>query len=179
MASNIVATQINGEDITKGFNPILAQYEVTGSAVTSIDFSGLDINAHGGSYEIEIRWYSPVASTSFLFCFINNDTTSTNYYSVVDQADGTSQVTARNNNAGVSYSDGIAYHMVKGIIGISNGYAFAITENANGVGSAIKSRDYRMSKIASVANITQLTFVTGVASNFGVGSKIIIRRKDK
>ena len=61
MSGNLAVSTINGVDIsaspvaTQAFaNSLLAEYTVTGSAVTSIDFSGLDINTHK-SYRVEIE----------------------------------------------------------------------------------------------------------------------------
>ena len=80
MAGSLVVDKLNGVDIsvsppaTRAYaNSLLAEYIVSGSAVTSIDFSGLDINTHK-SYRVEIDWINPTASPTAMSVFINGDT---------------------------------------------------------------------------------------------------------
>lgn len=175
MAGDLLIATINGEDITKGFNPILAQYTVAGSAVTSIDFSGLDINAHGGSYEIEVRWNNPT-STSSISLYINNDLVASNYSGErLFTSTPTTVSSAATANPELAINDG-GNAISTATISNVNSFARWIVHGQRGVNS-IYVGSY--SKTATVANITQLTFTASVALSIGIGSKIIIRRKDK
>lgn len=177
--NNLTCASINNESIAKGFNPILAEFEVTGSAVTSIDFSGLDINAHGGSYEVELRLVNATASPVDIYMYANNQTTPTDYYNQYVSANGAGLAAARINNPRVGGLLASANTLMEVKAAISAGF-FMFNSNATyGNGANILSVFSNGMKTATVANITQLTFVSSVALAIGIGSKIIIRRKDK
>ena len=158
---------------------LLAEYEVTGSAVTSIDFSGLDINTHK-SYRVEIDIYNPTGTQIDIYCFINGDTVLTNYYSQLLQGYSGSANGANNNNSR--------------ILQVINGqFASArcaichlplvvkprvISQASSYEGTSLVAQQYSVCKTATVANITQLTFTSTTASAIGVGSKIRIYRGD-
>jgi hypothetical protein len=156
---------------------LLAEYEVTGSAVTSIQFTGLDINAHN-SYRIELEWYNPAANSS-ISLFYNGDTTGTNYNRQELRSDGATSSSGRANTAEafIAFSGGrVAY---KGMIYVVGGYATTITMGSGQGGAAIITEQFTQQKSpATVSNITQLDFTASVASAIGVGSKIRIYRGD-
>lgn len=179
--NNLTCASINNESIAKGFNPILAEYTVTGSAVTSIDFTGLDINLHK-SYRIELELINATASLVLFYMFVNGDTTNTNYWSNYSARDHS---TTGSSVLGVSINNA----QVGSIIASSNSMFTINLSNVNGEPNAnfIGKRNATitpsfnvgiMSKIATVANITQLTFKASVASSIGIGSKIRIYRGD-
>lgn len=185
MSGNLAVSTINGVDIsvspvaTQAFaSSLLAEYIVSGSAVTSINFSGLDINTHK-SYRVEIEFIN-VTSLSNLYMFINGDTTLTNYQSQVTTANATTSSSTRNNTPTCIFvgtllgSNSMIIDIIK-----TNGYISALfrgkvlmTSNLNQV--EIGSVD----KVASITNLTQLAFTAQVASAIGVGSKIRIYRGD-
>lgn len=184
MSGLLAVSAINGVDIsvspvaTQAFaNSLLAEYTVTGSAVTSIDFSGLDINTHK-SYRIEIEWNNVSASSVFLNGFINGDTVQTNYYSQLFNITGTSVAGEKSNNARLAYPFSNEKVALTANISINQGYATTRSLVTRGIGSTVLLEIISMSKIATVTNITQLTFTSSGASAIGVGSKIRIYRGD-
>jgi len=165
---------VQGEKV-KG---LLAEYVVTGSPITSIDFSNLDINTHK-SYRVEISIANATANSSGLYCFINGDTNLTNYYRELVQFDGTTIGANRANNPQIitlqpSSSLSLTSNVQRG----DNGYARAINFGNSSNGSSVLKEDSTLIKTATVANITQLTFTTSVAGAIAVGSKIRIYRGD-
>lgn len=176
---NINCSSVNGENITKGFNPVLAEYTVTGSPVTSIDFSGLDINAHGGSYEIEIMSVNPTATVADLHIFINGDTTQANYYSQTIFGQGASTGAGRVNNSRLLPLMGTDRSGAVVDVMINNSLPMVLSRVVYGPPSTPTVQNYTVIKTATVSNITQLTFTATTAGTIGVGSKFILRRKDK
>ncbi|WP_067176968.1 hypothetical protein [Sulfurospirillum sp. UCH001] len=177
--SNKIATTafVQEEGFLKN-KALLAEYVVTGSAVTSIDFTGLDINTHK-SYRVEISIANATANSSGLYCFINGDTNLTNYYRELVQFDGTTIGANRANNPQIitlqpSSSLSLTSNVQRG----DNGYARAINFGNSSNGSSILKEDSTLVKTATVSNITQLTFTTSVVNAIAIGSKIRIYRGD-
>lgn len=157
---------------------LLAEYEVTGSAVTQIDFTGLDIKTHK-SYQIEVEIINPTASsTSLKFC-INGDTTNTNYYTQEIVAGSTSLSAQRSNAPYIGYTLAGKYGYSNGFISLVNGYLKAnIYENRHDA-TSVNIAQYSIVKTATVTNITQITLISTIANAIGVGSKVRIYRGDK
>lgn len=158
-------------------NSLLAEYVVTGSAVTSINFSGLDINTHK-SYRIEVELLNATASSATISCFVNNDTSGGNYYTQELNVSGSSVVGARTNAAYICALDASSFVSATQFVSRTNGYAGIKSFVSRLSGTSLTRDDYYMVKSATVTNITQLTFVSSVASSIGIGSKIRIYRGD-
>jgi hypothetical protein len=166
-----------------GSSTLLVETEVTGSAVTSVDITGLDIATHK-SYRIEIDWYNPTGAGSNLSCFANGDTTAANYRSQLFQISGstttgslTSSATITTANSGVSNAITVDIRLVPS--GADN-FMHAFTNAGNvASGTSVIIQMRHMNHIASQSNITQLTFTASAASSIGIGSKIRIYRGDK
>lgn len=159
---------------------ILAEYTVTGAAVTSIDFSGLDINAHGGGYEIELRLINATASAPDIYGFVNGDTVNGNYYYQLLSTSGASVSAGQAPQALIGYMNASAPTHIKLDVAIISSKANLMFFTNRGVGTTSPTLWHgNTSKQATVINITQLTFTSSVAGAIGIGSKIIIRRKDK
>lgn len=165
-------------NLVKGidYKGLLAEYEVTGSARTSIDFSGLDINTHK-SYRIEIELY--VASVApAIYCFVNNDTTITNYYFQIWGGNAAAFTGARANNPTVQ-SIGIAGNHACNLNCVrSNGTPIFTGIYSSQLGTTLIGYNVLMYKTSTVTNITQLTFTSSVTNAIGIGSKIRIYRGD-
>lgn len=176
------ATPLTVPSLTVNSKPVmsslLASYTVTGSAVTSIDFSGLDINTHK-SYRVEIDWFNASAGNTRMEMFVNGDMTTTNYYEQTMTASSSTIGGGRYNDAGICYSPSTG-NLVKAIVfvGLVLGYPHSNSFSAENVGSTMQIEMKGHSKTTTVANITQLTFTTVAASAIGVGSKIRIYRGD-
>lgn len=167
--------QVGGKKIA---NSLLAEYEVTGAAVTSIDFSGLDINTHK-SYRIEIEAYNPAATESFVYLYINNDTVASNYYSQQQKTDGTGVTAGRSNSAALFWVGAGQRMSGDAKLAITPGwYAMAVSDHTSNPSSLLVRQIYALVKTATVTNITQLTFTASVANAIGIGSKVRIYRGD-
>lgn len=159
-------------------NSLFKEYEVTGAAVTSIDFTGLEIILHK-SYRIELELINATASNSSINMFINGDTTLTNYYNEMIQANHATLASARYNSpecVGIA-----ANSRAQADIVLSRDYAGYISARSitgNNFGSSVLTEFHTISKTATVTNIWQLTFAASVASSIGIGSKIRIYRGD-
>lgn len=165
----------------KGINytGLLAEYTVSGSAVTSIDFSGLDINAHK-SYRVELDIYNPTGTQISIYCFINGDTVLTNYYSQLLQGFSGSANGANNNNPAILQVINGQFASARCAICHSPLIVKprVLSQTSENEGTALVSKQYAVCKTATVTNITQLTFTSSVASAIGLGSKIRIYRGD-
>lgn len=158
------------------YKGLLAEYTVTGSAVTSIDFSGLDINSHK-SYRIELDILG-VTPGANIYMFVNGDTTTTNYYMQSVVFNGTGLSGDRHNqprigNIGANMSSKFNVNL-----SIINGKAVYNSISNYRDGSTIEGFMSFGAKVATVTNIAQLTFVAGTANTINVGSKIRIYRGD-
>jgi len=171
--------RINGNDVSKGFTSLLVEHIVTSVAETSIDFSGLDISIHK-SYHIEIEILNATASTGFVNCFVNNDTVVTNYYSQVSGGSGGSPIAAGYNAPYVMrYIAGSMPQCGKMSMHIVSGNVMYNSETTiKASASSMYVETFGGFKVATVTNITQLTFTSSVVGALGVGSKIRIYRGD-
>lgn len=180
MASELSINKINGFTVPSGgFNAVLADYTVTSAAVTSIDFTGLDINAHGGSYEIELRLINATATPTDLALFTNGDTVNANYYYQLLTNSGGVVSAGQAAAPYVGYINASNSTQIYLNIALNNGKSHTTFTTNRGVGTTSPTNwNGSVTKLASVTNITQLTFTASVASSIGIGSRIIIRRKD-
>lgn len=154
----------------------IAEYEVTGSAVTSIDFTGLDINAHK-SYRIELEAIDG-ATGSDISLYVNGDTTATNYYHQYIYANGASVSSGRANNPTVvAIISGTNSSSVINVLRV-NGYPHILSLINRSGSSTIELIQRTIQKTGTVTNITQLTFTSNVANGIGVGTKVRIYRGD-
>lgn len=166
----------NSLDYKANLKSLLAEYIVTGSAVTSIDFSGLDINTHK-SYRVEIELVNPTATAFSLQCFVNNDTTLTNYRSVSLVCSGTTATVSSVSDARLVVVDSSVIASTVSFISLVNGYAKSNSVSSRGTNSQ-STHQITATKTTTVSNITQLTLTSSIASTIGVGSKIRIYRGD-
>ena len=139
-------------------------------AGTTFDFTGLDINTDG-KYMILFEIQNNTASDALLYLYVNNDTTTTNYYSQYFRANNASLGSGRANNAQIAfyYASKEAFGEIK-ISLTPNNYVHAIMHQLDNRGSAISKFDIVLTKVATVANITQLTFVG--TQVLAIGSKV-------
>ena len=175
---NLVSMDASGNMQDAGFSgTLLAEYEVTGAAVTSIDFTGLDINAHK-SYRIELDLVSGTGSNGNVSAYINGDTTDANYYFQYVQGDGGSAIAARGAGPKIGYVYGGDVSVIVAWVQLVDGYMFAETRDTQGAPSALVANIRSIRKTATVSNITQITLAGQVTGMLGVGTKISIYRGD-
>lgn len=156
---------------------LVFEYEVTGSAVTTITATGLDLNADGGNWEIHFGVVSATDTDSAIRLYINNDTTYTNYISRYIFCGGTSITTDAINDTNITYiytNANISYAVSN--IGIVNNHICYNTHDSRD--NASKSALVNCYKSTTDTNITQLDFTCATASGIGVGSKVKIFKKE-
>jgi hypothetical protein len=163
--------------VALGSGAILAEYVVTGSAVTSIDFTGLDINTHK-NYRIVVNLINADAGDRDIFCYVNGDTTNTNYYSQEFVANSTSISGSRANAPYLSTMIASDRSTGESLVVLSDSLAFIKHDGSYSSGSGIQRRSRVIGKTTTDTNITQLTFTASSASAIAVGSKIQIYRGD-
>ncbi len=154
---------------------LIATSEVTGSATSTIDFTGLDINTDK-FYKIIFNYHNDLASAYGVAMFINADTTTTNYHTQEVHISSNTTASARANNANILYFFNSGTGQAEILLSLSkDGYPNAQAfydegKSANAV--QIDLRHYK--KIGTVANITQVTFTTQTANGFAVGTEVRI-----
>ena len=158
--------------IVYGPYELLAESEVTGSAVTSIDFTGLTLDS-----DDELILVSDIVndsgSTSAYSLYVNNDTTATNYYVQSLYSTSTTNTAARTNNsvyATVETSDKL---LAETILKLTASSYFIYQSNIvrRYGASDVSLQDIYCTKTATISSITQLTVSASVASSIGIGSK--------
>ena len=161
-------------DVYYGAKTLLAEY-IVASDLTSIDFSGLDINTHK-SYRIEVEAIGSTAGAQNISLFINNNTTAANYYRQFTTKTGTgSPTTTISNNSILSPHSGIVVLSIDFDIKLM---AAHIKIKARSTENNINDYDTVINPQFGAVNITQLTFVHSAVGGFSAGSKIRIYRGD-
>lgn len=157
-----------------GFNELVAEYTVTGSAATTITFNGLDINADGGYTIVAAVVSTGTGSGSGLF--VNNDTTLTNYdRRYIDSTSTTLGTGAVDDSyfCGLSGSSGAVNYAVYDVC-LVNGHMCA-----NGLwqtNNTTIGRMHFLTHTVSQTNITRIDITATVSPTIGIGSKIQIYR---
>jgi hypothetical protein len=154
------------------YGKLVGEIVVT-SATTSVSFSGLDGNAHGG-YVLVSELVNATASATYLKSYINGDTTDANYHSQHIYASGTS-VTADSASA----ANMIMADSSKKTHGITQ---FNIVGDRAFMQSQMKREAgnldiYMANHNVSITNITSLTLTASVASAIGINSRFRLYRR--
>jgi len=148
---------------------------VTGSAVTDIDVTGLDLESDK-VYRLVSFLYNPTGGVTNYQIEFNGDTTSTNYYyaGVAHTGSATSDFGA-NSNRWIGMDGG----MSGTVQGMCMKYAgFRTHWRTMGSREITGASDIQSYDIAgcynSTTNVTQITLHSSVASGIGVGSRFVI-----
>lgn len=159
-----------------GGSSLLTEYIVTTTGVTSIDFSGLDINTHK-SYRIEADIASDTIGTILLYA--NNNLVNTQYYSQLLMGENGSAIVVRYNHPQIGVVDvGHSSNSSLNIRLIDGRYTFSNLTNKKS-GNLQDVHLYSGSSTGTTnTNITQLTFTLGGTVTFKIGSKIRIYKGD-
>jgi hypothetical protein len=180
LAGNTDTLYCDGTDVIVSGNPrLIASEEVTGSAQTTIDFPVLDLNAHGGRYNIEIDFVEGAGLVTAINLYVNNDTTDANYYVQQISVNDTTVTGSRSNLPSFVQSAANNEVFANGYIGLANGYPNALVSYASGSASNVLLIDRVIKKTGTVSNITQLTFTATQTDGLGVGTTIKIYRTDR
>jgi len=147
--------------------------------VTQIDITGLDANLHGG-YTILANVSNATSSSSLISCYVNDDVTAANYYTQQINADSTSLTATRYNTNRCMAMEASLGAAVFGMIEVSLGGGDRCrisSTTSRGNGSGITIDQEFCTKVATVSNITKLSFVAAVASSIAAGSRISVYRR--
>jgi hypothetical protein len=150
----------------------VAKEEVT-SAVSSVTFSSLDINADG-RYILFSEIDQTAGKNSDYLMEINGDSTETNYYtqySIFNNAAVTA-LRANNNRLGSSAAGSIITMM--SVFQIVDGYVIATTTGSYSAGSGIVQYNTLCSTAGTVANVTEIKVNTNDAGAIDAGSKFYL-----
>lgn len=152
-----------------GAMTLVSSQTVSGSAVTDVTFSSLNLAADG-RYQLEMSILNAVGSAPALSLFFNADTTASNYRSQIMTQTGSSISAGGNNNA-------IIFSIV------ASSYAFSLLDIKRDISGRPRTigsvaRDEPASYVrqdfahirANTANVTSLTISSSVASAIGIGS---------
>lgn len=178
----IVAADISDLAVTiskLGFGVLqkVAETTVTGSPVTSISFTGLNLNTDK-VYWVFYKLKNASASASAINLYFNNDTTATNYYRQRLYVNNTTLDAGRTNDA--NWLGGLEIGARQtGFIVIQanpdgNGEATIFVTDEAGAGIALTIIHQIAGKWSGTANITRIDFTAGVTNAIAVGSRISI-----
>jgi hypothetical protein len=171
--SKIADSTIASGKLAFGMLEKIADTEVTGSAVTTVSFTGLDLDS-AKAYIIIAKFTNPTINTTEYKLYFNGDTTDTNYYYQYILADGATVSSGRSNSSrylGVEAGEEVI------------GFGTTQRDPAGYVKSSIfeARRDPATVLILQTAhtwltqaNVTQMDFTSSVAGAIGVGSRIMI-----
>ena len=168
-----------GTPIVKNFSAnqyeLLADYTVSGSAISSYTFSGLNITS-----DDEVVFVSDITNqnnTSFLYLYVNGNTTTTNYNSQQIEATGTNVSGVRTNDtrAIVSIPNYKTYAMIN-IKLTNNGYLVFQSHTNYKYGSEIGIVEHFGTSTFTLSSIKSLTLTSSVASAIGIGSRFQLYR---
>ncbi|MHB8171205.1 MAG: hypothetical protein ACYDG6_06650 [Thermincolia bacterium] len=156
---------------------LVGQITVSGSAVTSVQFTGLDGNAHGGYVLVAEAKAIGGSGASVLNLFINGDNTATNYRSQELWASGASLGAVRHESPrflALEANDGVV-----AVVDINrtptHWYCLSATKKTDPQGLP-EIRNYSISRWTA-ANITQLNIVSTLAGGIDLGSKFSLYRR--
>ena len=158
---------------------LLASTEVAGSAVTSVDFTGLSLDS-----DDELLLVSDIAapiSTTNVYLYVNGNTTNTNYYRQLLWAYSNNIGENRVNDAFIDYTQSGSGSLIESYIKLtSDGYIAFQSKATNNYGSSsVDIMNCYNTTLFTDASITQLTISTSVASQILSGSKFWLYRINK
>lgn len=165
----------NGVSVTKSFSPnqleLLADYTVSGSAITSYTFSGLKLNAD--EEVVLVSTHINTGTGSALILYSNGNTTASNYYSQRVSANSTTVSGVRYNIPYINVwgaNNGFVFINTK-IKLTNNGYFTYQSNECGRLTSDIILNDIYGTSTFTLSQITSLTITCDVASGINVGSR--------
>jgi len=149
---------------------------VSGSAVTSVSFTGLDIDSDG-LYEVRCEWLCG-ATGCYLYLYVNGDTTASNYNHQQIEANTTTVSAARTNSPIIANTDANDRATVDIIAMLDpSDYFRAITMSCEKVAVSTRLRYGSVVKSGTTANITQIDIYSTTASQIEVGSRFTLFKR--
>lgn len=156
---------------------LLSEQTVSGAAVTSVTFSGLDGNAHGG-YFLVCNHKS--AANNPVSLFINGDTTQTNYYTDQIYNSGTTTLARSYANTNQLFyadvsSNTTAFVFINRTV---DGYVSMVSDVVRKTGSFnIEQNRQCILTTGTVTNITSITLTHQTASGMSIGTSFALYRR--
>lgn len=155
----------------------LADITVSGSAVTQVDITGLNL-VKGEEYVLVFEIINPTASVPSFRLFANSNYTDTNYYSQTLQVDNTTIGASRVNIASLGYAQ--PNNKLFGIAKIkltNKGYfVFQVDGNYDVGLSTFYLATRHTTSTFTMTSITSLRIFSVVASSIGIGSRFQLYR---
>lgn len=154
---------------------LVAEYTVTGSAVSEIPFSNLNI-LQDRVYRFYIKASNATASDVAIHLFLNGDTTATNYYTQLFYSTGATAAGVNSNDAAIAYLIASDRVFAEGVVGLVGGKAKACVQGHRGSGANLYVRNYNYETTStSLTDVTSMLFKISTGTNaFAVGSYIAI-----
>ena len=168
-------TNIASPAVQASLTNVVSSY-IVNAATDTITLPNLNSVTDGG-YEVELQSYN--AQAGEVYCFVNGDTTLTNYYSeglIGYQSSAT--VSGTQKSPVVCGADSGTYTRARINLNVDTfGYLR---------GDSVAFRDYSnahisiwgFKKIATISSISSITLKHSVVGGFGVGTKVTIRKRD-
>lgn len=147
---------------------------VTGSAVTSIDITGLDLDA-AKCYMIVFRTQNPTGSGAYMRLYFNGDTTATNYWRQFVEASAAVVTGTRGNDPTIGYSSAGVETLLIGFLARETGKPKYISMGTRDEQSTLMIFNGAMDWVTE-NNVTRITFTNLVANTIGIGSRVMIFR---
>ena len=140
------------------------------ATTTQVDITDLDGNLHGG-YFFEVL---STVSTGYLQCFVNNELTGTDYYcNILDAYSATVTNTMANN----AYCGQLQNGNIQGSIYKDGFDKFRVSSQQNGDYQNSNLAIFSMHKVATITNITSLSFRGVASSKILAGTRIRLYRR--
>jgi len=138
------------------------------AAAQYVDFSGLDIEGHGGIYKVFVLIRNQSAANSVLQLNYNGDTTSTNYY--ISQDLGASGNTSTIGNSYIAENEHFEILITK----LTSYKASATSHGGRDAGAGLRGTTIYHQHVSDTANITSLRLGSTQANTYGIGTIIKI-----
>lgn len=163
---------ITRRGITKGELTLLEDIIVSGSAVTQVDISGLNIGK-GEEIVLVCDFVNTSGTSGSYFLFVNTNYTNTNYWKQYLFADSTSVVSARANNAQFAYCENGQKSYASSKIKLTNSGYLIYQSSSIREYSSVNPRIFEFygTSTFTTTNITSIRISSEVANGIGIGSR--------
>jgi hypothetical protein len=175
-AGLIADNSVTGAKLGTGTLKFIAEGVVAGAAVTTISFTGLNLDTDK-MYFIVLNIKNAGAGNRVLSMYMNADTTATNYYVQWLDANGAGVASGRANDARImdviASTDSVGFiFMTKLASRIPRSICDAMVD----VPASCQQLKYAHIRKTDTSNVTQIDFTISSASQIDIGSRISIYR---
>lgn len=172
IASNVASAIGAGSrfQLYKRVAPVVFDYTVSGSAVTSVDITGLTFDK-GSEYMLVSTIINTSASGSLYNLYANGNTTDTNYYAQNITADGATVSSGRQNKPYLAYTTNAKSTFSLANLKLTNNGYFVYQDNTLYDLTTLSMLNYYGTSTFTATSITQLTITASVANAIGIGSR--------